>query len=294
VSEFGSCRWSKFPKTSTNSGDSAFCIHPFELGVELMKWTCGIAFLFFAALGLSQAGEPIALFDGKDTSRFYTWLKEHGKDKDPNGNFTVKDGVLRIAGRDWGGLVSREEFSNYRIEVEFAWGGKVWPPREKVARDCGLLVHSTGPDGKVGGSWQDGFQVNMIEGGTGDLSITGSNKQYLFKAQAEERPWGKKTGKYWKEGAKLLDFPPATRLLWFDRDPAWENVIDFRGKNDVEKPLKQWNRLVVELPGNSLEAKLNGVTVSKASGLTVSKGKIQFQSEGAECLIRRVMVTPLD
>jgi hypothetical protein len=31
----------------------------------------------------------------------------------------------------------------------------------------------------------------MIEGGTGDISITGPNKKYRFEAQAKERPAGK-------------------------------------------------------------------------------------------------------
>ena len=49
-------------------------------------------------LAPARAGEPVALFDGKDTARWYTFLRDHGKDKDPNGNFTVRDGLLRIAG----------------------------------------------------------------------------------------------------------------------------------------------------------------------------------------------------
>lgn len=253
-----------------------------------------LALMVFGLVNRSMAGEPVVLFEGKDLNRWYSWLKDHGKDKDPNSNFSVKDGILRISGKDWGGLVSRDEFSNYRIELEFAWGGKVWPPREKVARDCGLLVHSTGPDGKVGGSWLDGYQCNMIEGGTGDLSITGSNKAYRFFSQAEERPWGKKTGKYYRPGAAFIEFPTGTRLLWQNRDPDWENVINFRGKKDVEKALGDWNQLVVTMAGNTMEVLLNGVTVSRAKDLSVTRGKIQFQSEGAECLIRNVILTPLD
>lgn len=255
----------------------------------IMLVLCG-----FLHAGISQAAEPIPLFDGKGLDHWYVFLKDHGKDKDPNGNFSVKDGVLRISGKDWGGIVTKKEFGNYRLEVEFAWSGKVWPPREKVARDCGLIVHSTGPDGKVGGSWLEGFQCNMIEGGTGDISVTGGNRAYTFKAEAEERPWGKKKGRYWKAGAPLVDFPPGTRLLWFDRDPEWDNVINFRGKKDVEKPVGEWNQLEVNLAGNTMEVRLNGVLVSRGKELSLTRGKIQFQSEGAECLIRKVILHPLD
>jgi hypothetical protein len=154
--------------------------------------------LSLAILSPAGAAEPVALSDGKDMSKWYTFLRDHGKDKDPNKTFTVKDGILRISGQDFGALTTRDEYANYEVEVVYAWGGKVWPPREKNARDCGLILHAAGPDGTVGKSRLEGFQCNMIEGGTGDISITGANKKYLFKAQAEERPAGKKSGFYWK------------------------------------------------------------------------------------------------
>jgi hypothetical protein len=247
-----------------------------------------------AILSPARAGEPVALFDGKDIARWYTFLRDHGKDKDPNGNFTIRDGILRISGQDFGGLITRDEYANYEVRLEYAWGGKVWPPREKTARDSGLIVHCTGPDGAVSKSWMEGIQCNMLEGATGDISITGSSPKYRFKAQAEERPAGKKTGLYWKDGAPTLEFGPGRRLLWFGRDPAWENVLGFRGKNDVEKGVKEWNTLVVTMKGDTMTVQLNGVKVSRATDLGVTRGKLQIQSEGSEVLFRKITLTPLD
>jgi hypothetical protein len=245
-------------------------------------------------LAPARAAEPVALFDGKDTSKWYTFLKDHGKDKDPNGTVSVKDGLLRVSGQDWGGLTTRDEYENYEVEVVWAWGGKVWPPREKNARDSGLILHATGEDGAVAKCWLEGVQCNMIEGATGDISITGPNKKYKFKAQAEERAWGKKTGWYWKDGAAAREFNPGERLLWSGRDPNWENVAGFRGKNDVEKKVGEWNTLVVSMKADTMTVKLNGVTVSKATGLGVTKGKLQFQSEGSEILFKKITLTPLN
>ena len=255
-----------------------------------------VCFLLMMAFGasLANAGEPVVLFDGKDMAKWYTFLREYGTDKDPNGTFTIQDGILRISGQDWGGLATRDEYSNYKVEVEYAWGGKVWPGRDKNARDCGLIMHATGKDGAVGKSWLEGIQCNMIEGGTADLSVTGANQKYRFKAETEERPWGKKTGTYWKEGAPTRDFPPGTRLLWFARDPNWDNVIGFRGKDDVEKGITEWNTLIVNMKGDTMQTQLNGVTMTKATALTVTKGKLQFQSEGSEVLFRKIILTPLD
>jgi hypothetical protein len=134
----------------------------------------------------------------------------------------------------------------------------------------------------------------MLEGATGDISVTGPNKAYAFKAECEERPAGKKTGTYWKAGAPVRQFNPGSRLLWSDRDPNWENVLGFRGKNDVEKKVGEWNTLVVTMKADTMAVELNGVTVTKATGLGVRKGKIMIQSEGSEVLFKRITLTPLD
>lgn len=254
----------------------------------------GLLMLSALVVSPARAADPVPLFDGKDLGKWYTFLRNHGKDKDPNGSFSVKDGVLRISGQDFGGLLTKDDYADYKLETEWAWGGKVWPPREKTARDSGILVRCTGPDGAVSKTWMEGLQCNMLEGATGDISITGSNKAYTFKAEAEERPWGKKTGTYWKAGAPAREFGPGSRLLWSGRDPNWQNVLGFRGKNDVEKPVGEWNTLVITMKADTMTVELNGQTVSKATGLGVRKGKIQIQSEGSEVLFKRIILTPLD
>src|SRR5262249_7577413 len=259
-----------------------------------MSHAIGLLILCTASVSSVRAGEPIVLFGGKDTAKGYMFLRDPGKGKDPNGNFTVRDGILRIAGQDFGALITRDEYANYEVRMEYAWGGKVWPPREKTARDSGLLLHCTGPDGAVSKSWLEGIQCNMLEGATGDSSITGTNPKYGFRAQAEERPAGQKTGLYWKDGAPARAFAPGSRLLWFGRDPSWENVLGFRGKDDVEKGVGEWNTLVVTMRGDTMTVRLNGVTVSRATGLGVTRGRLQIQSEGSEVLFRRITLTPLD
>jgi hypothetical protein len=134
----------------------------------------------------------------------------------------------------------------------------------------------------------------MLEGATGDISVTGTSKKYRFKAQVEERPAGKKTGLYWKDGAPAREFGPGVRLLWFGRDPSWENILGFRGKNDVEKGVGQWNTLVITMKGDTMTVQLNGVTLSRATDLGVTRGKLQIQSEGSEVLFKRITLAPLD
>ena len=40
-------------------------------------------------------------FDGKSLNGFYTFLKDRGRDRDPDQVFTVSDGMIHISGREW-------------------------------------------------------------------------------------------------------------------------------------------------------------------------------------------------
>lgn len=80
---------------------------------------------------------------------------------------------------------------------------------------------------------------------------------------------------------------------WFARDPEWKDCIDFRGNNDIENPVGQWNRLECIVLGDKLSAYLNGFLVNEAYHFTPSRGKIQIQSEGAEMFIGKVEIVPI-
>ena len=82
------------------------------------------------------------------------------------------------------------------------------------------------------------------------------------------------------------------RLNWFGRDPAWKDVLGFRGRRDVEKPAGEWNRQEVIADGASITSIVNGVVVAKATASSHTAGKIQIQSEGAEIFVRSVELRP--
>jgi hypothetical protein len=260
----------------------------------------GLAILAIASwmllIGQVVAQKPgsIELFNGQNLNGWYSYLKGRGKGADPKEVFSVKEGLMRISGEEWGAIATEKEYGNYKLTMEYGWGGKVWPPREKSARDSGLVLHCTGKDGAHSDSWMYGLQVNMIEGGTSDLSILGKSTEYNFESAAEERPASGKKGWYFKEGAPNHTFGPAERLLWGDKDPNWTNTLGFQSPKEVEKPAGQFNTMEVVAKGGTLRVTLNGKPMTKASGLKVQKGKIQFQSEGAELLIRRLSLESLD
>lgn len=80
------------------------------------------------------------------------------------------------------------------------------------------------------------------------------------------------------------------RLNWYGRDENWQDVIGFKGKQDIEKPMGEWNLLECIAHGNEIIIYLNGVLVNRAREVLPSKGRIQIQSEGAEIYVRHIEI----
>jgi 3-keto-disaccharide hydrolase len=265
-----------------------------------------LAALALIAAADSPADAPITLFNGKDLTNFYTFLsapqggkEKLGKNNDPLKVVTVveEDGkpAVRVSGEVFGAFITEKEFENYHLVVEFKWGKKTYPPREKAARDSGILLHGTGPDGDYG-PWMTSVECQMIEGGTGDILVLGSkDRPYKLTTTVVERETGPKGAKqpyYTDEGGQKRTFGGG-RINWWGRDPMWTDTLGFRGPKDVEKPLGEWNTLECVCDRDTLTNILNGQVVSRATELSPSKGKILFQSEGAEVFFRRIELRPV-
>jgi Domain of Unknown Function (DUF1080) len=154
--------------------------------------------------------------------------------------------------------------------------------------DSGILLHCVGADGAAGGVWMESIECQMIEGGTGDFLLVGGASRPKLTATV------KKIGNEWyfdpKGEAKKFD---GGRVNWFGRDPDWKDVKGFRGKNDVEKAVGEWNTLECICAGNKITVILNGTTVNSCTKASHTRGKILFQSEGTEVFFRRIELLPL-
>jgi hypothetical protein len=58
-----------------------------------------------------------------------------------------------------------------------------------------------------------------------------------------------------------------------------------------EKPVGEWNSLVVKCKGSTIEVNINGVLQNSATGTSVSSGSICLQSEGKDIEFRNVYIT---
>jgi hypothetical protein len=235
-----------------------------------------------------KSGEPILQFNGKDLTGFYTYTKDNHY-ADPNHVFTVQDGVLHISGQEFGGIATCGNFRDYHLVAEWKWGGKTWPPREKAARDSGVLLHAVGADGAAGNGWMESIECQIIEGGCGDLLMVGGRNKPSLTCEVRDGADGQP---YFHPGSRPVT-RDGGRFNWWGRDPNWKDVLGIRGKNDVEQPLGEWNRLDVYCDGDTISIVLNGTLVNAGTKSSLTEGKLMFQSEGAEILFRKIEIRPL-
>ena len=238
---------------------------------------------------LIQYRKPTSLFNGQNLKGWYTFVQKRGKNIDPKNVFTVVDQQIRISGEEWGCITTKKQFENYRLALDFRWGGKTEGNRIDKARDSGLLLHSTGEDGGSSGIWMHSIECQIIEGGTGDILVVGdgSEKFSITASVAKEKQAG--SYRYQEGGAPAI--LNKGRLNWYGRDENWQDVIGFKGKQDIEKPMGEWNKLECIANGNEIIVYLNGVLVNRAREVQPSKGQIQIQSEGAEIFVRNIQLT---
>lgn len=239
----------------------------------------------------NQLNSRIPLFNGKNLNGWYTFIKDKGRNNDPNKVFTVQDGLIRISGEEFGCITTDEEYENYKLLVEFKWGEITYAPRDGKARDSGVLLHSTGEDGGYSGIWMNSIECQVIEGGTGDLLVVGDGSE-KFSLKCPVAP-EKQDGSYVFQPSGSPATINGGRINWFGRDPDWKDVKGFRGSKDIERPLGKWNKLECVVKGKEITLYLNGTLVNHAIDVQPQKGRIQIQSEGAEILFRRIDLTPL-
>ncbi len=262
---------------------------------------CVVALCVAAAAEDKKKADPISpesgvikLFNGKDLSGLYTWLKDTKYD-DPRGVFKVHDGLLHITGDGLGGVITKNEYKNYHLILEFKWGERTWGARKERTKDSGCLVHCVGPDGNYNDTWMASIEAQIIEGGCGDFIVVGgkyadgtpvpmSLTADITKDRDGERVWHK--------GGETVTIHGG-RINWFGRDPDWEDKLGFRGKNDVESPDGEWTRMDVICDGDKITNIVNGVVVNEARDVFPNAGKILIQAELAEIYIRRWELWPI-
>lgn len=218
-----------------------------------MKYLIQLLFAVMLFCGTyAQKKQP--LFNGKDLTGWYSYLKTRGKNNDSLGVFSVKDGLLHITGQEFGYIVTDKKFNDFHLIVEFKWGEKKYPPRETRVRDNGILYCVVDSD-KV---WPRSIECQIQEGDCGD---------------------------FW-----LID--SVTVVIDGARTEATKNTRIIK-KKDNEKPTGEWNRLEIIVQKGKCTHIMNGVVVNEGTDASLHTGRILVQSEGAEIFYRKIELEEL-
>ena len=244
-----------------------------------------------ACLALSAGARE--LFNGKDLSNWYTFIKGRGANCDPRGVFTVTNGVIHVSGEEFGCLTSEEDFSDYHLLVEYRWtGGPHFGSKRGKAPDSGILFHSIGPDGGFGGTWMMSHEYNLVLGAPGDLWTVGrKDRPDIF---VEGEAGGELLdGRYriHEVGGRMVRLVGNDRLCRSDIARDWKDAFDVAPAVN-ERPVGEWNVAEVICRGEQAEFRFNGKTVNRLTRLSPARGRIQLQSEGCPVEFRRVEIRP--
>jgi len=207
--------------------------------------------LIFSSAG-AQRFKP--LFNGKNLDGWYSFLKEKGKNNDPDTVFSVNNGLLRISGKQFGYIITERSFVDFHLVVEFKWGERKYPPRENQKRDNGICYYMVGED-RV---WPRSIECQVQEGDCGD---------------------------FW-----LID--SVTIVVDGVRTPSTHNTQSVK-KRDNEKPTGEWNTIEVIAQKGKCTHIVNGVVVNEGEDASLRSGRILIQSEGAEIYYRKIEIREL-
>lgn len=239
---------------------------------------------------LNYPGDPIVHLNEKaslSTNRDEIWAVD-------------EEGHLQVSGKGMGYIRTDRKFRDYHLVMEYRWGERTLATRADRARDCGLLIHAYGEDGAYGNTWMSCIEAQLIEGGSGDILVLGSKQDDgsidPTRITAEVSP-DRDGEPVWTPGGKKETFPregsTMARVNWKHRDPDWADVKGYRGAEDIENPLGEWNRMEVICEGDTMRILLNGELINEVTNCQPSEGYIGLQSEYAECEIRRLELHPL-
>ncbi|MCK5942444.1 MAG: DUF1080 domain-containing protein [Planctomycetes bacterium] len=216
--------------------------------------------LFLLVLLAACGTAPKPLFNGVDLRGWHTDIPQADERSELEPSFAVEDGILVSRGSPQGHLITDDEYSDYRLVVEWRWPDK--------PGNCGVLVHASTPR-RLYGMFPQSIECQLHVGNAGDFWCIGEDIKVPDMASRRAGPpekWGGEQG-------------DSRRI---------RNLTD-----DSEKPLGEWNEMIIDCRGRRIDIWVNGDHVNDGFECTVDRGRIAIQAEGARCEFRKVLLLPL-
>ena len=220
-----------------------------------------IIFIITLLLPLALLSQPASysLFNGRDLSGWHIDVPEMDTNAPAIYPFIIRNGLLVSLGEPNGHLITDSVYQNFRLQVEYRFAGK--------PGNCGVLVFASTPR-SLYKMFPKSIEVQMMHENAGDFwcIVEDIAVPDMEKRRGPKAEWGITEG---KKG----------RIL---------NLTD-----GSEKPLGEWNTMIVECLKNSIRVWVNGDLVNDGFNCTAEKGQIALQAEGAEVEFRKVELTPI-
>ena len=221
--------------------------------MNLVRVVVLLASLFAAAC------QSPPLWNGQDLTGWHVDVPAADGGASVEPSFAVENGILTSRGKPEGHLISDRSFRDYRLTVEWRWPGE--------PGNCGVLVHSSTPR-RLYGMFPQSIECQLHVGNAGDFWCIGEDIVVpdMEKRRGPKESWG-------------VDGDRRRRIL---------NLTD-----GSEKPLGEWNTMVIECRGRTITIWVNGDLVNAGTECTADHGQIAIQAEGARCEFRKVDLQPL-
>ncbi len=180
-----------------------------------------LALLACLLVSFARAADPARslLFNGRDLTGWRLFLADH---KSEPSAAIVSDGIIRLASKTSGYLVTEKTFSNYHLHVEWRW-----PTDAAKNANSGVLVHLHGPDTV----WPLCFECQLKSGNAGQVvgmgldipaaPLDNKRKRAPKFAATSEKPLGEwNTYEIYARGDTIEVFINGTRQNFVEKLPV--------------------------------------------------------------------------
>jgi hypothetical protein len=217
-----------------------------------------VAIIFFYSKSFSQ-NTSYSLFNGKDLSGWHVDVPDMDNNPSTKNPFIIREGMLVSLGNPKGHLITDSIYKNYRLRVEYRFPGK--------PGNCGVLVFASTPRALYK-MFPKSIEVQLMHENAGDFWCIQEDIEVpeMEKRRGPKNEWGVSEGKQ-------------RRIV---------NLTD-----NSEKPLGQWNTIVIECKGNTIKVWVNDSLVNDGFNCTASQGQIALQAEGSEVEFRKIEMSRL-
>lgn len=254
----------------------------------------------FPALSQDQISDHSwhKLFNGKDLTGWNSFLSTSEKEppflinQDPEKVIQVIDGTIHFYKNQCpdsivpeGVLYTTNEYSNYRLRLEFKWGGKKYAQRINRKPNSGLMFLVQKPSG----FWPTSIECQISEGSVGDIYAqnyawfsTTIDSFVVDSFSGKSFPRYAENGKPFDYGGRQTSMR-LMNLRRIDNSEGW-NTVEIIVKDDAatfmvngQVSAKLWN--IRYIPPDT-----------PANALKMNKGRIALQAEATEIIFRNIEI----